>query len=350
MVRMIRMGKILKYLVISIGLGLGAVATGMASMATAEAVEPGQEQVSVLQLMVGHGPVPAAAVEQPRRWEEFADLVGDWAWPMPQARQWPMDISGQPIVETRRRDEMWHEMERWQTVASLRRMYRRTTAQLQELNPDLDLGELKEGQRVLVWRRDDEHFSESRGGPSAGRVIYSEPMPASDDYILLYPHRSFGTHYAVSETVRVLDEYYREFRDADPLIVGDLSFRTGRRINPHSSHQSGRDVDITLPRQAPPPNYDRFHHVRRDNLDAQRALWLLTNLIDGGYVRYVFLDWYHQRTLWQLAKDQGAPQEWLDEVFQYPRRGGQGIVRHASGHATHFHIRFRCQETDRWCR
>ncbi len=300
--------------------------------------------------MMGVGPLPGASVLGPMEFEDFDDLVRDHAWVMPESQQWPMNELDEPIVETRQKDEKWHTLDSWHSVATLRSLYRRNTSQLRELNPDIELSNLEEGDKVRVWKRDEENFTESRGEPQSGRLVYGEPMPESDDYIVLFPHRSFGTYYAISETVRVLDEYYEVFPGADPLIVGDASFRTGRRISPHSSHQSGRDIDVTLPRLDPPPNYNRFHHVRRDNLDTARTLWLLTNLLEGGYVEHIFLDWHHQRSLWNLAKEQGAPEEWLDEVFQYPRRTRTGLIRHEPGHATHFHVRFACQETDRWCR
>ena len=317
----------------------------------AESAEPGLDATSVLQMaMAGLGPMPGTSMLGSMQLEQFNSLVSAYAWPLPPQSDWPVDEEGLPIVETRQKDEKWVTLESWHTMGRLRTKYRRTTAQLQKLNPDVELSDLEEGEQIRVWKRDAEQIPESRGEPRSGRLLYGEPMPKSDNYIVLFPHRAFGTHYAISESVRILDEYYEQFPDADPLIVGDTSFRTGRAIHPHSSHQSGRDIDITLPRYEPPPNYDRFHHVRRDNLDAQRTLWLLTTLLEGGYVEHIFLDWHHQRTLWNLAKEQGAPKQWLEEVFQYPRRVRQGIIRHEPGHATHFHVRFACQDTDRWCR
>ncbi len=330
----------------------GLLLMGLMSIpGTAESAEPGVDASSVLQMaMVGLGPLPGTSMMGTMQLEQFDTLVSAHAWPMPQQRKWPMDESGKPIVKTRRLDEKWVTLESWHTLGRLRREYRRTTSQLRELNPEVDLRDLEEGQRIRVWKRDEEAIPESRGGPRSGRLLYGEPVPKSDHYIVLYPHRAFGTYYAISETVRILDDYYEHFPDADPIIVGDTSFRTGRSIHPHSSHQSGRDVDITLPRHDPPPNYNRFHHVRRDNLNVKRTLWLLTNLLEGGYVENIFLDWHHQRTLYRHAKEQGAPDAWLEEVFQYPRRSRRGIIRHEPGHKTHFHVRFACQETDRWCR
>ncbi len=326
---------------------------GLMAMIPAQAsgAEKSSPRSSLLRIaMMGLGPSPGASMVAPQSWDGLREVVAQEAWQLPEEREWPLDDDGMPIVETRRVDEMWHTLQGGERLARLRTMYRRTTAQLQELNPDLDLHNLEEGQEVLVWRRSEDGVSQSRGAPQSGRLIYGEPVPDSDNYVMLFPYRTFGTHYAVSEVVRSLDAYYEAFPDAAPLIIGDMSFRTGRSINPHRSHQSGRDIDITLPRTDEPPNYNRFHHVRRDRLDAERTLWLISTFIEGGFVEYIFLDRFHQRTLYRLAQEQGAPEEWLEEVFQYPRHGGQTIVRHARGHHRHIHVRFRCQSTDRWCR
>ncbi|RVU42610.1 LysM peptidoglycan-binding domain-containing protein [Lujinxingia sediminis] len=313
-----------------------------------------QSQASVSAMlrgaMLGIGPSPVARMINPQHEEWLQDEeIQAWLWPTPVERAWPTDEEGRPVVETRRRDVFFHEVGPRDTLSRLRSMYRVTTAMLEEMNPELDLRDLQEGQQVKVWELDDASWARSVGRANSGRLIRGEPMPPAESYILLYPHRAFGTYYAVSETVRVLDAYYQTFNDAPPLIVGDMSFRTGRAISPHRSHRSGRDVDVTLPRLVEPPNYNRFHYIRRDHLDTQRTLWMVLKLLEGGMVEHIFLDWYHQRTLYRLARDQGAPEAWLREVFQYPRRGGSGIVRHEPGHRKHLHVRYRCQETDRWC-
>lgn len=315
---------------------------------------PGDEawaqNTSMLRLLTkGVGTSTSVQLLSPVSISAVESLVQEHSWPEIENRIWPVCEEGQPLVTTRRDDERWHVVGPGERLARLRNMYRTTTAQLEELNPDLDLHALELGQEVLVWRRAEEGIAQSRGRPQSGRLFHGEPLPLSDRYHVLFPYRAFGTHYTVSEVVRILDTYYATFPKADPLMVGDISFRTGRAINPHNSHQSGRDVDITLPRVEPPPNYNRFHHVRRDNLDVEKTLWLLTTLLDGGFVQFIFLDWHHQRSLYRLAREQGASEEWLRQVFQYPYRGGSGIIRHARGHRGHFHIRFACQPTDRWC-
>jgi hypothetical protein len=169
---------------------------------------------------------------------------------------------------------------------------------------------------------------------------------------VLSSHRAFGTYYTVGEIVRVMDAFHRTYPDSEtnPLVVGDLSYRHGREIAPHRSHQSGRDADISYPRIDRPPTYRHFHGFPSYKLDVERTFWLLREFIRGGHVEYIFVDRDWQRLLYREAKRQGAPEGWVERVFQYPGWASRGIIRDSPGHHDHFHIRFRCQHTDRWCR
>ena len=297
-------------------------------------------------------PLPAPELFSPADIARVELLATDNHWPMPdEFKPWPMDEQGQPIITTRQVDELWQTLHRGQTSPRrLRDMFRGDLRRIMALNPNLNFSDLQPDDRVLVWQRDTDAISRSVGSANGGRLVDAEPMPPGDNYIVLFPHRSFGTYYAISEIVRALDAYKIRYPDAAPLLVGDLSFRTGRRIQPHKSHQAGRDVDITYPRITEPVNYRRFHPISRRNLDAERSLWLLKSFIDGGQVEYIFVDQRHQYTLAKEARKQGAPAEWIRKVFQYPHHKGAALVRHARGHAKHFHVRFKCQETDRHCR
>lgn len=302
---------------------------------------------------VWFGPLPAPSLFSPTVMERIEQLAADDHWPMPdEIKPWPLDEHGNPMVTTRQADEQWHTVEPHRTSARrVREMYRGNLSRIEALNPGVDLGALEAGDRLLVWQRNTDRLSQSIGAANRGRVRDAEPVPPGDNYVILFPHRAFGTYYAVSEIVRAMDAYAVRFPEANPLIVGDLGFRTGRRIRPHKSHQSGRDVDITFPRLDTPPNFRRFHPIRARDLDVSKSLWLIKTFIDGGQVEYIFADRYFQRLLVQEAKRQGAPKEWIARTFQYPQYSGtHAIVRHARGHRKHFHIRFKCQETDKYCR
>lgn len=301
---------------------------------------------------VWFGPLPTPSLFSPNVMDRIEQLAQDDHWPMPaEIKPWPLDEHGKPIIETRQTDELWHLVTKGQGKHRIREMYSGSLSRIEALNPGMNLDELAEGQRLLVWQRDTERISQSVASANRGRLSDAEPMPTGDNYVILYPHRSFGTYYTISEIVRAMDAYKVRFPEASPIMIGDVSFRTGRRITPHKSHQSGRDVDITFPRKNEPPNYRWFHPIRAKELDVPKTLWLLKAFIDGGQIEYIFVDRHFQRMLIQEAKRQGAPDEWIDAVFQYPKHSGTtAVIRHARGHRDHFHIRFKCQETDRSCR
>lgn len=280
---------------------------------------------------------------------EALELWSQPRWDVPERATWTL-IDGYPVVGTPQVDELTVTLEKpAHTQYWLRHRYQASRAELEEWNPELDLLDLEVGQEVVVWRRDPEAIARGQGSPNRGRLRDGEPLPLAEKYEVLRRHRAFGTYYAVSEIKRVFDAYAEAYPDAHPVMIGDLSFRRGRRIRPHVSHQSGRDVDITYPRLTPPAHYRHFQHISRRDLDPERTLWLVREFVSSGMVQYIFMDRWVQRLVYKEAERQGAPQEWLDAVFEYPGYGGRAIVRRSRGHDDHMHIRFWCQPTDRWC-
>lgn len=294
-------------------------------------------------------PLPNSTLLTPELVLHVDRLANRNRWKIPEPTPaWKIN-DGVPIVATRRLDELWQTV----TYPSKYKLLGQGLGpmkQLQALNPDVDFDNLVAGQQILVWKRSEE-FSSSWGDPNHGRLYNGEPLPAGEGYRVLYPHRAFGTYYTISEVVRVLDAFHRRYPEAAPLIVGDISVKHGRRLKPHKSHQSGRDVDITYPRLQGPPSYNRFHNIPRRDFDIEKSFWLVKQLIDGGNVEYVFMDRRWQRVLRRYAEEQGAPEEWLHRVFEYrSNHPGAAIIRHERGHARHLHVRFKCQETDKRCR
>jgi hypothetical protein len=297
------------------------------------------------------GPLPTSRLFTVETLEEVRELAREEFWKLPEQRTAEAFASEQLPRAPRPVDELWHTVGERESKYRIREMYRGRLSRYEELNPGVDFDNLEHGQQIKVWERRTDLASHSIGVPHRGRLFNGEPLAPGENYVILYQHRTFGAPHAVAEIQRVLDTYGEQFPGAHPLMVGDISFRTGRHIRPHRSHQSGRDVDISYPRYNPPPNFKRFHHVRRRNLDVEKTFWLMKSFIDGGYVEYVFMDRYFQRLLIEEARRQGAPEEWIDAVFQYPHwSGGKAIIRHARGHKNHFHIRFKCHPSDRRCR
>lgn len=332
---------------VSLGIAL-VLSMGSAFFATASA----QTLVpSVLRTAAANfAPLPNSTILTPEIVQHVQRIAEKERWQLPADDvTWPLDEDGTPIVETRRRDALWHVAARGEGRASLRAKFR-GVRQIEKLNPDVDLNALQPGDEILVWQRDPDAVSQSRGKANRGRLINGEPMPPGEGYQILYPYRAFGTHYTVSEVVHVLDAFHERFPETPDLLVGDLSVRVGRTLSPHKSHQSGRDVDITYPRLTEPRTYSMFTYIRRDEIDIPKSFWLIKYFIDRGHVEYMFMDRKWQYRLRKHAEELGAPEEWLNAVFQYrSNRPGRAIVRYSRGHDKHFHVRFKCQQTDRHC-
>lgn len=294
-------------------------------------------------------PLPNSTLFTPKIVQHVQRIAERQRWKLPpEEPNWAM-MGEEPLVETRRRDMLWHVVAGGESRRDLRAKYR-GSRYMDELNPEVDLNAIERGQKLLVWKRDPGKVSESRGKANRGRLIHGEPMPPGEGYRILYPHRAFGTYYTVSEVVRVLDDFHARFPNTPDLLVGDLSVRTGRQLRPHKSHQSGRDVDITYPRKTEPRTYRMFTYIRRADFDIEKTFWLVKHFLDRGHVEYMFIDRKWQYRLWKYAKDQGATDEWLSATFQYrSARPGKALIRYSRGHDKHLHIRFKCQETDRRC-
>ena len=126
----------------------------------------------------------------------------------------------------------------------------------------------EEGGAIIDWRE-----SVPGGSPNGGRLTGAVRLPASGTGYYTYDPRTqrepggldtrWGTARLVREVMDLGEWWARSHPGAGPLGIGDLSRRNGGRIDGHSSHQNGLDVDIRLPRRdrergpANPGNYDR---------------------------------------------------------------------------------------------
>lgn len=186
----------------------------------------------------------------------------------------------------------------------------------------------------------------SLGQPSAGLLLNAVQARESPYLKLVSPAGAYGTRETVEYLEKSLERVHREFPGTPPLSLGHISGPKGGRLKPHVSHQSGRDVDISFYYR------DGAQWYRRGtagNLDLPRNWAFVRALIIETDVEMILVDHSIQALLREYAQSIGEDPTWLDGLF----RGGAGlrpILRHAPGHATHFHIRFYnpiAQETAR---
>ncbi len=230
-------------------------------------------------------------------------------------------------------------------------------------------GALRVGQPLIVWVERETHereqaaraeelpivslpegaaIAQSVGSPGHGYLQNGMQLPKNDAlYTIRNPEHSYASSHAIEALQTGIANFRRETGFARQILIADMSVEEGGRFGPHHSHRSGRDVDIALPQKADPPkNAQPESPARVDWL----ATWrLIKSFVDTDQVRYVFLSRSCQLALYRAAKDDGASHADLLRIIQYPGHGKAAIVRHAHGHTSHMHVRFRCGPEETAC-
>lgn len=179
-----------------------------------------------------------------------------------------------------------------------------------------------------------------RRGPRASVEVQLAPGP---DLHLKRPHLAFGTTKTIGLLQQVTKRYRARTGTGPKVVVGDISRRGGGGLGGHLSHRTGHDVDVGYVLRGADASRTHFSGVNEDNLDVARTWALIKAFLDTDQVVYIFMDYGWQKVLYEHARDHGASERELDEIFQYPRGRGRshGIVRHWRSHRHHFHVRFR---------
>lgn len=169
-----------------------------------------------------------------------------------------------------------------------------------------------------------------------------------------------GYYYGLPRLVRAIQqaaEQVQRERPGPPVLVGDLSAKTGGKIARHVSHRSGRDVDllfyVTTPEGAPVENPgflefgpDGLAFVPAElggpaylRLDVERQ-WLLTKALlenPDANVQWIFVSEPIEALLIEYARARG---EDPDLVFR-----ALTVLKQPTGalpHDDHFHVRTAC--------
>jgi murein endopeptidase len=187
----------------------------------------------------------------------------------------------------------------------------------------------------------------SIGSPADGVLLNGLRIPDDPGLVLRLPRSAYGTSHAV-EQLMLAFAAFRERSDYPlPIPVGSMSRPRGGPIAGHRSHQSGRDVDLVLLRR---PDVPAWREIRGSRVQWD-AMWQLVLAFAKVDAMVIFLDYDAQRRLHRAARAAGADASQLDALIQYPRgnRSARGLVRHASGHEHHMHVRFGCGSFEPEC-
>ncbi len=178
----------------------------------------------------------------------------------------------------------------------------------------------------------------SIGSPSSGILLNGTVMPAGPEWEVRLPAESLGTAETIAFVRTAIDKVNEIYPGSPPLSIGDISDAQGGRLNRHISHQAGRDVDIGF--------YYRNGSSRwyaagtAANLDLPRNWALVRALLLCTDVETILLDMRIQRLLYAHALSLGEDKAWLDRAFRFVKGTKEARICHASGHRTHYHVRF----------
>ena len=168
----------------------------------------------------------------------------------------------------------------------------------------------------VEWRR-----ATSVGLPYDGRLVNGTQLPRdgadwvtwnpTTDSVPNEPGRLYGHERTIRTIISVLAAYRAAHPAAPRVVVGDISFRHGRTMEQHVSHQNGLDVDVYYPRldrrlRAP---------LSPSQIDRRLAQDLLDRFVAAG-AKIVFVG------------------------YSTDLRGPDGVVVPYPRHENHMHVRF----------
>ena len=166
--------------------------------------------------------------------------------------------------------------------------------------------------------------SRAAGSASAGRLFCGKLLPANTELWATfnpatgaYPNaaaRRWGMDRTLAAIETVSLAYWRRFRAAPRIVIGDLSLEHGGRFGVHASHQQGLDVDVYYPRRG---NGPAMAPRGPGDIDRQRSQWLVERFA-AERARVVYVG-----------------------VRVGLRRSRSNIAYLGTGHETHFHVRLR---------
>ncbi len=298
-------------------------------------------------------PAPQPVAETPEVHEvdpEAAEGPGDSNAgdfnPRPKAASWASSFRAPKTVK--------YTVRRGGTLENVANLYKIFHHEITEMNPGVQLKQdLPPKSAVVVYKAKPDATSQSIGGPSNGKLEGGVPMVDGPGRIMkMIGWKSFGT----ANTVAVPDTVLRQWAKAghsQPVLVGNMSARNGGRLKPHSTHQSGRDVDLGYMQVLPAGEELNWRLMNAKNLDAKETWALMSMLVQTGQVEVIYVDREIQKLMHDHAVKQGLmSKSTLKRWMEYPSPTGSGspVMQHVKGHADHMHVRFKCQPHETQCK
>jgi len=195
------------------------------------------------------------------------------------------------------------------------------------------------------------------GVPNRGVQTDAQELPVRGEGFVRYRPQSshyFGRSRLVQAIERAAAEVARRAPGGAPLVVGDLSAKSGGRIPGHDSHRSGRDVDLLLFVETPEgvpiqsPGFVRFesdglgfvpesHEYVR--FDVDREWILLRSLLTAPEIGVQFMFVYRdlEALLIDHARALGEPDDLIWHAETVMLQPSDSLP-----HDDHVHLRIAC--------
>lgn len=200
-------------------------------------------------------------------------------------------------------------------------------------------------------------ISGSVGAPHHGVLTAGVELPAEGPGFVRY-RKNGATNWGNPRLVRSLMDaastVSARFPGGAPLVIGDLSARSGGKIPRHQSHRSGRDVDlpwyVTTPEGAPVKN-PGFVGIGPDGLaklenggeyvrlDIPREWLLVKELVTSRDidVQWMFCSRVVEALLIEYARARGEPSTVIARAETVLMQPGDSLA-----HDDHIHLRVAC--------
>jgi hypothetical protein len=173
--------------------------------------------------------------------------------------------------------------------------------------------------------------------------------PSPTLYKRWHREKAYGTPEMINLIQTGAEEMAWLVPDADPIVVGDISTRSGGHLEGHKSHMGGLDADIGLYWGEGKMYMAGFREVSPQNLDAHSNWLLIRAMLATGDVERILLDQKLINAVRRHAIDSGdLTVSEANRIFwrsSDPRVWSQdGVVHHIEGHKHHMHVRVKCPE------
>jgi len=179
----------------------------------------------------------------------------------------------------------------------------------------------------------------SIGATNRGALFNGVQVPAGEHWSMTDPGNAYGTAESVEQLIGAIEAVNEKYPKTQKMIIGHFSARRGGRLKPHKSHQAGRDVDVSYYFVDTKAWYST---ANAQNLDRARTWAFVKALLLKADVEMILIDSSVQKLLRDHAIAAGEDRQFVDRVFQVSNnKQAFAPIRHAPGHATHIHIRFR---------